>query len=304
MHKAPVLIFIHTPKTGGSSAVGLISSHYPAKNILDFLSLAPRRSADSCLAAFLQMTQQERDSYDFIYGHMPYGIHQFLSRRSVYINLWREPMERILSDYGHRYRDSKSEKVPYWVVVPEGGAYTLEEHMRQTKAVRHTSFIDFRPDNPHQLLIVKMEKDGKITQTEENMERAKDFIQEQFMLVGLTERHTDFVFLLSRMMGWKLRCYLKRNQGSERPQSAEMKPDILAEIQQQTTAENDLYRHIDEQFQRQWAALGIGAKLQMQFYRFSMNVYNSRAMAVLGQSAILRRLFRWYRSAGQTQNSA
>ena len=57
--------------------------------------------------SFLNLSQKERDSFEFIAGHMPHGVHRYLTRKCRYVVFLRDPVERVVSAHFHVRRLSQ-----------------------------------------------------------------------------------------------------------------------------------------------------------------------------------------------------
>lgn len=95
-------IFIHIPKTAGSTLRTLITENYAADEVLSLYG-DPK---EILVAAAAQMGRT--DTYRLIQGHTPYGTHRFLGiREPRYFTFLRDPVERLLSDIAHATRDEE-----------------------------------------------------------------------------------------------------------------------------------------------------------------------------------------------------
>jgi hypothetical protein len=88
-----LVIFLHLPKTAGTTLYSLLTS-----------ALKPSVGIDSdnegeTLRRFLALPQHERDMLQLAYGHMPYGLHRFVKQRCHYVVFLRHPVDRVISAY-------------------------------------------------------------------------------------------------------------------------------------------------------------------------------------------------------------
>lgn len=91
----PLLVFVHVPKTGGTSLQGVFQhNERPMFNI---------RSPEQA-KAFLALPQAERARHMGLFGHMPFGMDRYVDRPVTYITFLRHPVERVLSAYAHNLR--------------------------------------------------------------------------------------------------------------------------------------------------------------------------------------------------------
>ena len=85
-----MLIFLHIPKTGGTSITNLLQA---------VLSPSINVEGPESLRKFLDLSHSERRALRFAYGHMPYGLHELTSAHCKYLVFLREPVDRVLSNY-------------------------------------------------------------------------------------------------------------------------------------------------------------------------------------------------------------
>src|SRR5258708_9786374 len=94
------VVFIHIPKTGGSTLNGLLQKQYGRNAIYSTDSKAVEKS----LEAFKQLDPSQRDEIQFLVGHTPFSASATLPGNYLYFTLLREPVERVISLYYHILR--------------------------------------------------------------------------------------------------------------------------------------------------------------------------------------------------------
>ena len=87
MANTPLIIFTHVPKVAGTSLRReVIYSNIPMERIKQYHGIKNLIRSDS-------------HGFDAIVGHSPYGIHDFVRKKSVYITMLRDPVQRSISHY-------------------------------------------------------------------------------------------------------------------------------------------------------------------------------------------------------------
>jgi len=86
-----VLCFVHTPRTGGTSVTNILRQRFPRS-----MGLSPPD-----FRMFFNLSQDERDAFDVLAGHMPFGVDRFLTRPTQYVVWVRDPVDRLISSYFH-----------------------------------------------------------------------------------------------------------------------------------------------------------------------------------------------------------
>jgi len=96
-----LLVFLHLVKTGGVSLHGVLEDVFGDNY---FRHSQPKQ-------VFLDSLDDERKQHlKCISGHFRFGVHKKLGREAFYVNVVREPIERMISLYNHKLRDGKLKK--------------------------------------------------------------------------------------------------------------------------------------------------------------------------------------------------
>ncbi|HYI22381.1 MAG TPA: hypothetical protein VEX62_07065 [Candidatus Limnocylindrales bacterium] len=92
------LLFLHIPKTAGTSLVRELDLHFRADARLHLYDPSP----DSIHPDdFPGLPYESRARLRFVAGHFEYGIHELIPRPARYITILRDPVDRIRSLYDH-----------------------------------------------------------------------------------------------------------------------------------------------------------------------------------------------------------
>lgn len=153
-----VSIFLHIPKTGGSTLNTLLSSiteNYYRAN-----------SYSQCRSILKEFSRVSDKKNIIISGHMTYGIHQYFKHMDCsYISLFRDPLERLASHY----------------------RYDVIMGVIDKNKTSLADFINMRDNNVYQKILGRG-----------SYEKAKDFLVNDIALFGLQEKYSEYLFLLGR----------------------------------------------------------------------------------------------------------
>lgn len=92
-NRLPTLIFIHIPRTGGTSLIRMFEESFGSQNVLWFKHHAEveswkEHSAESAGIRFKVFA-----------GHICYGFHRYIPGPAKYVTFLRDPVQRIISIY-------------------------------------------------------------------------------------------------------------------------------------------------------------------------------------------------------------
>ncbi len=264
-----MLIFQHVPKTGGISLAEFLKSKYERENYYE-IDRDPTLAPGISLNQFIALPRAKRDRFDLILGHFPYGLHKFLSRPCVYVTLLRNPLERLLSTYYQLLRDhTRSHEFI-------ARNYAVEEYLQDLNTMR-SDFLLAEVLFSDMVLGGLLGRQGRKRKVKwayasrpQDMQVVKRRLSDEFMLVGLTERLDDFLFLLCRRMGWRPSVLGHENKTLGRPPAEqELSPEQLGRANEKLSAEWELYSHAEKLFQEQWKGLGIKGRIHASCRRYA-----------------------------------
>jgi len=260
------VIFLHVPKTAGTTLGHIIERQYPKGTVHE---IEPE-TQQAGIAAFKALPAEARARVRLLRGHIGYGLHSYLQPPVTYITMLRHPVERVLSHYYYVRGDV------------ERGTARPQDHvtfadvarMSLVDYVRHAHSADIR--NGQTKLIA-----GGMT----GWDAARDDIDETVLtaalrtlehdvhVIGLTERFDESVLLLRHALGWSMPFYVRANVTAKRPKRSELPAETIRAIEDANSLDMTLYEHAQRLFNDAVAARGAAFQRELHQFRFMNEHY-------------------------------
>ncbi len=272
----PTVVFLHIPKSGGTTLHAIIERQYPSDRIYTVDGAHVRES----IAAFKALPEAERRRLLVLKGHMSFGLHAWLPQPSTYITLLRDPVERAISHYYHILRTPHHTHHP--TLVSQNGETRMSLHEFVLAGVSRIV------DNGQVRALCGREDVPYGGCTADMLAQAQANIEDYFTLVGFTERFDETLVLLKRAFGWKVDAYLRRNVGKNRPATDSVPPETLRLLTEMNEFDIALYRYAEERFTAATATMGDSFTADLNRFRRGAALRSRREVSVALQ--FLRRL--------------
>lgn len=230
--RTPVLIFLHLPKTAGSTVVRILEREYGSDAVLPLY--------DSTFGdEVAELAADEAARTRAIAGHFYFGVHEHVPGRCRYFTFLREPIGRIVSHY-HFVRGQPK--------------HYLHEAATSMSIASYVEFCgDAEPNNDQTRLLAGRETappDG--TCTPEMLPVAKRNL-DRHDVVGLTDEFDRSLLLLAQAFGWRRPYYVKENVSRRGRRREELDDETRGAIVARNALDVELYRYGRELFERQVA---------------------------------------------------
>ena len=235
-----ITIFLHMPKTGGSTLNGIVRRMYDS----DRLYATPDVILDRYGSSWKQVPDKERwkfarDSFaalpdskiqnlDAVLGHLWFGWHELTERPCRYVTFLRHPAHRFISYYNY-IRDHRghpvSEKIQTENLDLQG--FMDDQELSELPENQQTKFLtgDFNPDL-------------------KTLEQATKNIEDHFLLVGFTEHFDADLLRPSQLLDWPQPYYSRRNTSRAHVSLSDLDVGLVHEIIRQNQLDMALYESV------------------------------------------------------------
>lgn len=258
MPEVKALIFVHLPKTAGSSLTAILEQQYPPER--SYSTSFNAHHPHGSLSGFHALSPEQLAQIDFLYGHMPYGLHEKLPRPAEYITMLRDPVRRVVSNYFFEGREPSS--AIYDRV--HSGAMDIEAYL---------DFIrELGIDNIQTRMIAGIyDPAGGPPMTDEILARAQENLEKHFVVVGLQEAFEDSYLILRHRFGWPYTDYPFHGVAPRSHRQSAVPDHILERIAREHRYDAALYESARALFAQRHAALGqvlVWERYRFRFWRW------------------------------------
>src|SRR5690606_24419839 len=208
-------IFMHMPKSGGTTLESIVLRHYPAEKVYRFTGDA--RSA----AEFRALPEEQRAGFDVLTGHVYFGIHRSVPAPAFYITMLRDPVERVVSLFYYIKRCPDHYMWQYGFHE----SMTLREFLEQRHCIEMDNLqTRYLCPEPEIYLPFGQVTAAMCSRAVGNLLRMK--------AIGLTDRFDESLEILSSRFGWNNLEYQPLNVTEGRPSVSEIEPATIELIRE------------------------------------------------------------------------
>lgn len=222
------LIFLHIPKTAGSTFHMILSSRFhksETKNVFG------SRYSEPEIYDFIEQGKIRKHSLALLKGHMPFGLHEYIDNKAEYITFLRNPIDRVVSQY---YYVKKNQYNPLHAQVEKQGM-SISDFVSSGIAIGMNN-------GQCRFLAGDLDHFAFNACTDELLMRALDHVKRHFIWLGVTDRFDESVLLLSRILGWRRPpFYIRENVSKVRKNLADIDPSEIEVIKEYNKYDLALY---------------------------------------------------------------
>lgn len=263
--KEDLVIFVHIPKTAGSTFKRLLARQFPAGGM-------PKIGPDyqGSINQIRALTAEGKARVRCLSGHIPFGIHQYFSgKRTHYVSFVRDPVDRALSEYFFLLK--QPQLMPLIGLEPgtKLSPQAFLEHQAslgmqdfQTRVLcGYNNLVEaiLPPYAPMDIA----DPDALIRE-----------IERSFALVGTVEQFDESLLLMRELFGWRNAYYISRNVARANPKRSELKRELADEIRRLNPMDCRLHAHFRQSIDAKIQARGDGFAQELARFRRMNRLYS------------------------------
>ena len=234
------LLFVHVPKTAGSSLYSIF------RTILKPPELLKVHANGETLLRINALPERHASRLKVLYGHVDTQLAKQIVPLRQCVTILRDPVDRLVS---------------YYAFAKHMNSGSHSELARRTSITRWIDALRLpETDNGMVRRFSGLPEAGFGRCTRQMLERAKANLA-QFALVGLTERFDEFYALLANRLGLPMRTYVAAKVNAERPRFDQLPAQMLAELERRNELDRELYRFGAELFLRQLSKTDLSMEM-------------------------------------------
>lgn len=256
--KVETVIFLHIPKTAGTTLDQIIFRHYRFKNVYQTGLIAQQGVRD-----YIKMSEAEKANYRLLKGHLNFGIHKYVPNAWAYFTFLREPIDRTISHF-------------YYIAQSKNHALYNQIQSQQMGIGEYIeSGLDPMLFNAQtRLLSGVWDTIPAGTCTPEHLEQAKENLEKHIKVIGLTEQFDESLILLRETFGWSHLHYTRQNVTSNRPKTEGLSPEELSAVKSANELDLALYEFALPLFQEQITRYGPAFDKDLNTFRFKNRFFS------------------------------
>ncbi|PIR69970.1 MAG: hypothetical protein COU47_00870 [Candidatus Niyogibacteria bacterium CG10_big_fil_rev_8_21_14_0_10_46_36] len=238
------IIFLHIVKGGGVTFQRVIARAFPER-----AAVRTKLLEDGTMWGFSGLSQQEKDSIKFLWGHIPFGAHTYFSRPVNYVTMLREPISRVVSFY---YAAQEKKASPY-----------KADQMAKDISLREFIESDVAMVSNFQTRMIAGEDimgyAKAVPIDARALETAKKNIDEHIVFSGVVEQFDESLLLLKKALGIRRVYYARANENKAPRYSKErtrIPESLIVRIKEKNQLDIQLYHYVRERFEREKKAYG------------------------------------------------
>ncbi|HEX8649823.1 MAG TPA: sulfotransferase family 2 domain-containing protein [Pyrinomonadaceae bacterium] len=268
------LLFLHIPKAAGTTLHSVIERQF-APSVTFTISGA---GSPQGIKEFISLPPEQRERIRLLKGHMPYGLHKYLSVPATYITMLRDPVDRVISHYyfarknpaHYLHQEVTSKKMTLADFV--GSGLSTELTNDQTRLISGVEKVNTRLLDGTERRTLRADPEPV---TREMLEIAKRNLREHFAAVGLFGSFDESLLLFKKVLGWTNVYYVRLNVTKDRPAKRQVPGEERALIERYNELDLELYEYARLRFEEAIRAEGAGFQHELRSFQRKNRLYET-----------------------------
>ncbi|MBI3509106.1 MAG: sulfotransferase family 2 domain-containing protein [Bacteroidetes bacterium] len=243
------IIFLHIPKTAGTTLHTVMARNYPKKNILTINAIRWPEKLET-------LEGRKKESVKILTGHVPFGAHEFIDGKNYeYFTLLREPIDRTISHYyqvlrtpQHHFAKQMAEKKYSLKQLMDSGDLLYVDNL-QTRMISGDLRIPYGSVN------------------ENTLQKALDNIEKHFSVVGLQNKFDETLLLIAEHYHWKFPWYRRQQISKNRVRVADLDKTTLDSVIEYNRIDQKLFEIINQKMEATLREEGNDFKERVEKFR-------------------------------------
>lgn len=219
------LVFDHLPRTGGSSLTEFLSRQIGRAHIV----VQDDQWGHISFEQFVATPEVKKSIYQIVSGHGAHRVLRYMPPETRCITLTRSPVDQAVSTYTAVLKRNGVELAYPNEPIDE---FIARRHNRQTFMVAKCTNVAHL-DLEH----------------EDTLAHAMFNLENNYFLVGQTERMHEFIVALGHLLGWEdIEPIFNRSYNTDRPLLSDLSGDVLNVVRKNSRDDAVLYERSVEMF--------------------------------------------------------
>lgn len=260
------VIFLHSPRSGGTTLRSILRYQYGGKSLHSF------RNGFTCdgINSYFELPYYSQKQIKCFRGHILFGLHEYIPNNCTYITLIRNPIMRVISLFGYTsgirgnnlYKPKAHSKLKKFLDEGHAGYCTNDQLRRIVGKTREQSiYID-------------------------DLEIARQNINNYFSVVGITEHFDESILLMRKKLNWRNPYYIKNNVHGSGNMMSHIPNNLINQIKAQNQLDLEFYNEYVERF-KQIKQDNVSQQELNRFQFINKNIVNQVAPPIV---SIIRKL--------------